>query len=180
MGDPIKTAYFLVMTRPEDLNPSYVDIPDLRVEQLQNKCPEFNKFLHLLVGHVHRWGWRADWGKDGWYRYVNREELETWVAYVAGTPAGYFELEKREDGDAYLDVFGLLPQFVGIGLGGHLLTRAIERAWELGPNRVCVGTCSHDHPHALKNYLARGFQIQTTSREPPNPPVRSFWELVDG
>jgi GNAT superfamily N-acetyltransferase len=100
------------------------------------------------------------------------------VAYVAGTPAGYFEIEKGPEGDVHIVNFGLLPQFIGQGLGGDLLTRAVERAWDWGATRVWVSTCSHDHPHALKNYLARGFRILETTQGPPNPPVKSFWSLM--
>jgi len=168
------------MTSREDLRPSGADIPDLRVEQMGSRCPEYNLFLYLMVGRNHRWGWRDSWDREGWNDYANRDGLETWVAYVAGTPAGYFELEKREDGEAHIMIFGLLPQFIGKGLGGHLLTRALERAWELDPDRVIVGTCSHDHPHALDNYLARGFRIVKTGEEPASPRVRPFWDLVGG
>ncbi len=57
-------------------------------------------------------------------------------------------------------LFGLLPWAIGQGLGGWLLTQAIERAWALGPDVVTVNTCSLDGQHALPNYQARGFAIQ--------------------
>jgi len=179
MNTETKTSYTLEMVKPGDLNAKYADYPGLRIERMEIKCPEFNKFLHTVVGYDYRWGGRTDWGKDGWYRYVNRDEMETWVAYLSGTPVGYFELEKRPEGDVHILTFGLLPQFIGKGLGGHLLTKAVERAWEMGTSKVWVGTCTHDHPHALKNYLARGFQIQKTSQGPGNPPIKSFWELMN-
>ena len=31
----------------------------------------------------------------GWLAYVDRPELETWIGYLSGTPAGYFELESQ-------------------------------------------------------------------------------------
>jgi len=43
-------------------------------------------------------------------------------------------IEKDSEGNANILAFGLLPQFIGKGLGGHLLTKAIERAWEMGVN----------------------------------------------
>ena len=55
--------------------------------------------------------------------------------------------------------FGLLPQFVGAGLGSHLLTCTVERAWGMGARRVWVHTCTLDHPQALANYYARGFRL---------------------
>ena len=55
--------------------------------------------------------------------------------------------------------FGLLPDFIGCGLGKHLLTSAVERAWATGANRIWVHTCTLDHPAAMPNYLKRGFQL---------------------
>jgi len=177
MDADTKITYMLEMLSPDELQPKLVDFPDLRIERMQIRCPEFNRFLHTIVGYRHRWGGRSDWGKEGWYNYVNRDGMETWVAYMGGTPAGYFELSKHPEGDVHIMTFGLLPQFIGNGLGGHLLTKAIERAWDMGAKRVIVGTCTHDHPHALKNYIARGFRIFKTEQKPANPPIKSFWDL---
>ena len=77
---------------------------------------------------------------------------------VAEAPAGYFELEREEDGSVQVAYFGLLPEFVGRGLGKYLLTRAVEEAFDLGASRVWLHTCTLDHPGALPNYLARGFR----------------------
>ncbi len=56
--------------------------------------------------------------------------------------------------------FGLLPEFIGRGLGGPLLTAAVRRAWEIpGARRVWLHTCTEDHPQALANYLSRGFSV---------------------
>jgi GNAT superfamily N-acetyltransferase len=180
MDAETKTTYALEMLSPDELNPKYGDFPDLRIERMETKCPEFNKFLHTVVGYDYLWGGRTKWNKDDWYKYVNRDEFETWLAYLSGTPAGYFELEKRPAGEVCIMCFGLLPPFIGKGLGGHMLTKAIESAWEMGASKVLVGTCSHDHPHALKNYLARGFRIQRTVQGPANKPVKSFWDLMTG
>ena len=76
---------------------------------------------------------------------------------VAGAPAGYFELRRDRDGGVEIAYFGLLPEFTGRGLGGHLLTAAVERAWAPGPERVWLHTNTLDHPAALPNYLKRGF-----------------------
>jgi GNAT superfamily N-acetyltransferase len=91
-------------------------------------------------------------------RWLDREELETWLALVRGTPAGFFELERQ--GEAVeIAMFGLLPAFLGRGLGTRLLDGAIRRAWELGPRRVWVHTCSLDGPAALRTYRGRGLEI---------------------
>ena len=71
--------------------------------------------------------------------YLGRPELETWVAYVSGSPAGYFELERQGEGDVELAYFGLMPGFLGRRFGGELLTAAIARAWNMG-SRASVGS----------------------------------------
>ena len=173
-----KTTTILEMRSPADLKPRRVDRPDLRVLRVVTPLPAFNKFLHTLVGARYRWGGREGWTEEDWIEYAQRETVETWVAYLEGTPAGYYELELNPEGDVHMWNFGLLPPLVGQGLGGHLLTVAVERAWAMGANRVWLSTCSHDHPHAIPNYLARGFRIAATLVEPANEPIKGFWEWV--
>ena len=127
-------------------------------------CPELNRFLYTAVGFDWYWYVRRTWDYAQWRAYLDRPELETWVAYVTGTPAGYFELEGQEGGNVELAYFGLLPPFIGKGLGAALLAEAIRRAWDMGARRVWVHTCDLDHPQALVNYQARGFQVFRTER----------------
>jgi GNAT superfamily N-acetyltransferase len=123
--------------------------------------PELNRFLYMAVGRPWQWRDRLEWDRARWRAYVDRPELETWAAYVRGTLAGYFELE-RQGGDVEIVYFGLLPGFTGRGLGGALLTAAIERAFDGGAARVWVHTCTLDHPQALPNYVARGMRPYRT------------------
>jgi GNAT superfamily N-acetyltransferase len=81
---------------------------------------------------------------------------------VAGTPAGYFELDHKPHSGVEIAYFGVLPAFLGRGIGGQLLTRAVERAWLLKPARVWLHTCTLDHPNAMANYQARGFRVYQT------------------
>ena len=191
MNAETKTTYTLEMCSPGDLRPARTSLPGLRIERMRIALPELNAFLHTVVGSDYRWGGRSDWGKDKWTAYVCRDALQTWVAYVDGISAGYFELEKSPEGDVEIKNIGLLPAFIGQGLGGHLLTVAVERAWAptgadtdagggMGATRVWLHTCTHDHPHALRNYQARGFRVYKTEVEPANRPIPSFWELVEG
>jgi hypothetical protein len=46
---------------------------------------------------------------------------------------------------------------IGLGLGAHLLTVAVEEAASIRATSVWLHTCSLDHPAALANYQARGF-----------------------
>ena len=169
-----KITYLLEMSNTDALRPPQrAASVDFEVRQVEIPCPEFNWFLHQAVGVEFRWGGREGWGRREWLAYVDRPALETWVAYVAGAPAGYYELEKQKDGGVRIECFGLLKQFFGQGLGGALLARAVERCWQMGASRVWLNTCNHDHPHALQNYLARGFKLVKETTGPPNPPRES-------
>ena len=168
-----KITHHLEMSSRNDLRPSERTTAEFEVKRVGIACPEFNWFLHQAVGPEFRWGGRDDWGRQEWTEYVDRPELETWVAYVAGTPAGYYELQKEDDSSVQIKCFGLRKQFFGQGLGGSLLTKAAGRCWEMGANRVWLTTCNHDHPHALQNYLARGFKLVKETTSPPNQPRES-------
>ncbi len=163
-----KSTYYLEMAHRKDLKPSQRPSLAFDLKRVEIPCPEFNWFLHQAVGVEFRWGGRSDWGRQEWTAYVDRPELETWVVYVAGTPAGYYELQLEEDGSVQIVCFGLRRQFFGQGLGGTLLAFAVERSWEMGAPRVWLKTCSHDHEHAIRNYLARGFKLVEEKKTPAN------------
>ncbi|HZT43773.1 MAG TPA: GNAT family N-acetyltransferase [Chthonomonadaceae bacterium] len=161
-------THHLEMTSPSELRPSPRPHPDLRIEQVRIPCPDFNRFLYTVVGKDWHWTDRLVWTDAQWESYVRRPEVQTWVGYVQGAPAGYYELEKQLEDSVEIAYFGLLPAFIGKGIGGHLLSRAVECAWQMGARRVWVHTCSLDHPAALSNYQARGFRIfQTVTEEIP-------------
>ncbi len=158
MRTQIVTSY-LEMTDPSQLRPLRATGIDWQLIQASIPCPELNRFLYTAVGGDWYWIDRLPWTHEQWLAYLSRPGLETWVAYVGGTPAGYFELELQASTGVEIVYFGLLPQFVGRGLGGALLTAATERAWQLRPARVWLHTCTLDHPGALANYQARGFRL---------------------
>jgi GNAT superfamily N-acetyltransferase len=156
--------FYLEMTSPEDLRPARPLDVDFPIRQARIPCPELNRFLYTAVGGDWFWIDRLSWPYEQWLAWLSRPEVETWIGYLEGTPAGYFELEKQAEGNVELSYFGLLPRFIGRGLGGTLLTAAIERAWEMGASRVWVNTCTLDGPAALPSYQARGFRIFRTER----------------
>lgn len=151
------TTWFLEMTSPYQLRPGQLPREVPMLTRAEIPCPEFSRFLYRAVGGDWYWMDRFGWSYQDWQTWAAR--VETWTAYVRGTPAGYFELETRPDDTVHLALFGLLRWAIGQGLGGWLLTRAIERAWERGARIVTVNTCSLDGPYALANYQARGFTL---------------------
>lgn len=121
--------------------------------------PELNRFLYAAVGAPWTWYMRLGWTWQEWHDYLSKDSVHTWIAYVDGTPIGYFELEAQAGGATEIVYFGLLPEFVGKGYGKSLLEDAIDKAWQLADSRIWLHTCTLDHPSALPNYLRRGFRV---------------------
>ena len=166
MGREIEISY-LEMTSAEDLRPSPLP-PGFEVRQARIPSPDLNRFFYVAVGGDCHWTDRLAWTRAEWLAYLDRPELETWIGYQEGMPAGYCELERQPESQVELKYFGLLPQFTGRGLGGALLTAAVERAWATGASRVWLHTNTLDGPAALNNYQARGFRIFKTERKTVN------------
>ena len=153
------TIYYLEMRNKNQLKPKEV-VEDLTITEAKIKEYRFNRFLYSLVGEAWQWNDKLNNSNESWKAYSERDNLRTWVAYYQGAIAGYFELEISDKHDVEIKYFGLAPAFIGKGLGGYLLTYAIQQAWTTcGAKRVCVNTCSLDHPSALANYKARGFVL---------------------
>jgi GNAT superfamily N-acetyltransferase len=151
------TTWYLQMLSADALRHAPLPQPEPLIMRAEAPLPMLNRFLYSAVGGHWHWRDRLGWSYARWMRWLDRPEVQTWVLYVRGTPAGYIELEKRDD-SVEIAYFGLMREFTGRGLGGHLLTVGIERAWQMDARRVWVHTCSLDGPHALANYEARGLQ----------------------
>jgi ribosomal protein S18 acetylase RimI-like enzyme len=168
-----ETVTYLEMRDRSELIPAKNPSVGVEVKHVEIPCPELNRFFYTAIGGDWYWIDRLPWTYEQWMAYITRPGHETWVAYLRGTPVGYFELDGEPGGEIELAYFGILPQFTGQGIGGYLLTVAINRAWERNPTRVWLHTSSFDHPQALKHYLARGFRVvkrETCPKELPDQP----------
>jgi ribosomal protein S18 acetylase RimI-like enzyme len=151
------TRTYLEMKSESEFRPAFRAEEGLRLEPAI-ECPaSFYRYLYREVGRRYRWTDRAGWSDERIRAHLARPEVTLWVLYRAGTPVGYFELEAHGDGSTEIAYFGLLPEFIGTGLGKHLLSLAVERAWAGAPQRVWLHTCTLDDRAALPNYLRRGF-----------------------
>jgi GNAT superfamily N-acetyltransferase len=96
---------------------------------------------------------------------VQDPKVEIYVLYVNGEPAGYVELDRRSEPDIEIAYFGIFPQFVGRGFGPYLMNWAVDQAWQYGPQRLTVNTCTLDHPKALRTYQRVGFVVYKQERQ---------------
>lgn len=157
------TTWYLEMLNQSALLPARTPAWEHRVERARRPSAAFARFLYATVGGHYGWTDRLGWSKARWDAYLGREQVELYTLQLNGAPAGYAELERQPEGNAQLAYFGLMPEAVGRGFGGWLLTCAVQRAWEApGTRRVWVHTCTLDAPAALGNYQARGFSLFRT------------------
>jgi GNAT superfamily N-acetyltransferase len=165
----IRTASVLVTTylemrSPEQLRPKRCADARFHIREQTERDWRFNRNLYFRVGEQWHWIDKRPWTDEQWRDYAATPELRTFAAYYDNALAGYYELrrESEPDGrnaDVEIAYFGLLPEFIGCGLGGALLTSAIEEAWGMSPGRVWVHTCNRDHLQAVANYQARGMVV---------------------
>jgi GNAT superfamily N-acetyltransferase len=148
---------YLEMLRSADLHPVPL-ATGARVEQV-HRCPvSFHRFLYREVGKDYHWKDRLAWSDEQIQQYLDDPAITLHVLYVQGAPAGYYELRMNDDHSVEVAYFGLLPEYIGRGLGKGLLSDAVKEAWARGAVRVWLHTCTLDDPAALPNYLKRGFR----------------------
>lgn len=128
------------------------------IMRAHNPTVSFYKYLYHTIGERYVWWERRALSDGELHDIITADNVEVYVLYVEGNPAGYYELVTYEDNDEVdIGYFGLLPEFVGRRLGAYLLRVAIDDAWSRNPSRVTVNTCTLDHPNALPNYQRAGF-----------------------
>ena len=153
------TITYLEMEHPAMFHPAPAPVGDVTLERLDPPDPTVAEHFYCDVGNDWYWLERAEWREDRWREALETPGTEFWILRENDGDAGFFLLAEPHPRTCEIQYLGLLPGCEGRGLGGHLLGCAIERAWATGADRVTVNTCTLDHPAALPNYLARGFEI---------------------
>src|SRR5919202_2553534 len=108
------------MTSPGQLAPAPQPEAGIEVRRAEVPSPELSRGMYAAVGADWWWTDRLDWDWARWLERLSRPQVETWLAYERGTPAGYAELEALPD-RVELVHLGLLPAFDGRGIGPRLL-----------------------------------------------------------
>lgn len=158
----VTTTYLEIPTRAQ-FRPAFSDAPDLHLIEAREPLPDFYRFLYGTAGRDYSWTYRLTWSDERLITYLSEPSVTLLVLYLRGTPTGYVELNTSSDEPGTeVAYFGLFPPFQGRGLGKHLLSAGVQRAYDDGASRVWVHTCTLDGPHALANYQSRGFTIYKT------------------
>jgi GNAT superfamily N-acetyltransferase len=72
--------------------------------------------------------------------------------------AGFCELDRRKFPEIEIKFFGIMPEFLGHGLGTYFLDACVRLAWSYKPKRLWVRSDATDHPGAAATYEKVGFQ----------------------
>ena len=153
----VKTTYLEMFAHPQRIVPPPRE--GLTVVHAKKPSVAYYRFLYDTVGRDYDWTSRKTLSDAELATLLNDPRLEVHVLTADGAPAGFAELDRRVEGEVELVQFGLLPEFIGQGLGRYFLQWAIDRAWGYGPRRFWLHTDTKDHPAALPNYLKAGFAV---------------------
>lgn len=153
----VKVTYLQMFTRPQEAVPRPRD--GVAVVHAKKPTVSYYRFLYETVGREYDWP-RCKKATDAELAaLLHDSRFEVHVLMVDGVPAGLAELDRRTEGEIELVSFGLMPEFIGQGLGRYFLQWTIDKAWSYGPKRFWLHTDTKDHPVALSNYLKRGFSV---------------------
>ncbi len=140
--------------------------PGIRLLEERPSVVEYRR-LYNTVGGPWLWWLRRMMPDDALRRHLAQKTVSIYVLRVHGQAAGFFETETASWPDVNLNYFGLDQQFIGQGLGRKLLDAALASAFNgsYGVRGMTVNTCTADHPRALPNYKAAGFQEVRRAQE---------------
>lgn len=150
-------TYLQMHTRP-NLAPAHLPAgTKAALLRTENPTVSFYRYLYNTVGEPWLWYERRALSDDALIAEIQHSKVEIYVLYVGGVPAGYAELDRRKGDEIELAYFGLMPEFIGRGLGRYFLTWTVDAAWRYEPKRLWVHSCNFDHPEALRAYQRAGF-----------------------
>ncbi len=153
---PMTVTFLAMEAKPSALPPPQ---PRGKVALLRAVNPpvHFYRYLYDTVGDAYYWVDRRKLTDEQLATIIQHPQVELYVLYADGCPAGLAELDLRDPAASQLAYFGLMPEFVGKRLGYFFLYHACMNAWAHPISRLLVNTCTLDHPRALPLYQRLGF-----------------------
>lgn len=135
----------------------------LSVDRLSTSSWRFAAFLWTNVDHgVEE---RRNWSAEQWCNQLAVPGLEFYAVYSDHEPAGCCEILRAprlmtaSGGAARITGFGLLPEFIGEGLGAALMTRMVEKAFATGASRLTMSSTRELPSAMLRICRSQGFRV---------------------
>ncbi len=154
---PMVVTFLEMAAKPSALPPP---VPRGKVALLRAGHPpvHFYRYLYNTIGEPYFWVERRKLNDTALAAIIQHPEVELYVLYLDGNPAGMAELDMRDPVSGQLAYFGLMPEAVGKRLGYFFLYHAVMNAWARPISKLLVNTCTLDHPRALPLYQRLGFE----------------------
>jgi len=159
------TVIYLDMTAAPSEAPNPAPLLDTKLAllKLDNPTPGYYRYLYETVGRPWKWVERHRLSDIDLVEIIQDPKVEIFVPYIGGVPAGYIELDRRgpphtEPKQINIAYFGLVPEFIGRGIGPWFLRWSIQYCFSQEIERLTVNTCNLDHPAALPLYQKVGFR----------------------
>lgn len=152
------TTYFLEMHHATS---AALQVPgaDVKVVLESDITPDAYRRLYDAVGSPWLWYERSALSDVELGALIGDPAVSIYTLRQSDSIAGYAELRRSPEDEMQLLYFGLVPTFIGKGLGPYFLDWAIHSAFAPGVRRLWVHTCSLDHPRALATYECAGFRL---------------------
>jgi len=152
------TVTHLEMRKPPRAMPVVRPRGKYALLRAEKPAVHFYRYLYDVIGKGHVWVNRKRLSDEALAEIIQHEDVEIYVLYLNGTPAGYCEIDFRHMPEqAELAFLGVMPEQIGQGLGRFLFGEALSIVWTRMPKRLIIQTCTLDHPAALPMYQRYGF-----------------------
>ena len=108
---------------------------------------------------------RSEWDNTHWQMHLSDPGLEFYAVFCDGEPAGFAEIVRgarlmsTKGGAARIEAFGLIPEFMGEGLGSSLLTRMVEKCFATGASKVTLRSDEQLPTAVLEICRRQGFRV---------------------
>lgn len=173
------TVVFLRMAHPPT-RPAATLPPGAKVTRERLDLASYRK-LYTDIGAPWLWWLRRVMPDALLEKHLAASTTAVYVLRVDGDVAGFFETDAGYWPYVNLNYFGLMPGFIGRGLGKPLLDYAVDTVFSGASalRGLSVNTCNADHPRALPNYLAAGFTEIRRAKEEWDIPERLGFTIPD-
>ena len=153
---PTVVTFLDMASKPAALPPP---LPRGKVAILRAENPpvHFYRYLYDTIGQDYWWVDRKKLTPKALAEIIQHPQVELYVLYAEGVPAGMAELDFRDPEAGQLAYFGLMPECIGRHFGFYFLYHATAIAWSHAIPKFKVNTCTLDHPRALPLYQRLGF-----------------------
>src|SRR5262245_25036847 len=130
----LKTTFLQMFAPPTQ---AVLPAPDgITIVHAKEPTIAYYRFLYDAVGGPWNWISRKKLADAELANIIHEPRDEVHVLFVEGVPAGFVELDRRVADEIEISQFGLMPEFIGRGLGKYFLHWAVKRAWSYRPRRL--------------------------------------------